>query len=126
MTSVAVSPDGKVLAAALQAESCADAGRVALFTCSENGTLTLEKVMTRCSVRYGNFADNNTVLTADEGRAPEGYGSTDPKGSVSVVDVKAGTADVVYFTAFDNQRENLVSDGIILKKDTAPSVDLEP
>ena len=127
MTSVAVSPDGKVLAAALQAESCADAGRVALFTCSKNGTLTLKKVVTvGVQPDMVTFADNNTVLTADEGEPREGYGSTDPKGSVSVVDVKNGTADVVYFTAFDNQRENLTADGIILKKDTAPSVDLEP
>lgn len=74
------------------------------------------------------FADQNTVLTADEGEPRQGYGSdaADPKGSVSVVDVTAGTADVVDFTSFDDQRDSLVSAGIVLKQNTAPSVDLEP
>ncbi len=49
-----------------------------------------------------------------------------PKGSVSVVDVKNGTAEVVDFTAFDNQWGSLTANGIVLKKNTAPSVDLEP
>ena len=127
MTSVAVSPDGKTLAAALQAEGYADAGRVALFTCAENGSLTLDKVVTvGVQPDMVTFADNNTVLTADEGEPRQGYSTTDPKGSVSVVDVKAGTADVVDFTAFDAQRDSLVLAGIVLKKNTDPSVDLEP
>ena len=129
MTSVAVSPDGKTLAAALQAEGYADAGRVALFTCAANGSLTLDQVITvGVQPDMVIFADHNTVLTADEGEPREGYGEgiTDPKGSVSVVDVKAGTADVVEFTAFDSQRASLTASGVILKKNTAPSVDLEP
>ena len=43
-----------------------------------------------------------------------------------MVDVTAGTADVVDFTSFDDQRDSLVSAGIVLKQNTAPSVDLEP
>ena len=129
MTSVAVSPDGSTLAAALQAEGYADAGRVALFTCSADGSLTLQKVVAvGVQPDMVTFADNNTVLTADEGEPREGYGegTTDPKGSVSVVDVTAGTAAVADFTAFDEQRDALVSAGIVLKKDTTPSADLEP
>ncbi len=72
------------------------------------------------------FVDDNTVLTADEGEPRQGYSATDPKGSVSVVDVKSGTADVVDFTAFDSQRDSLTANGIVLKKGTDPSVDLEP
>ena len=45
MTSVAVSPDGSTLAAALQAAGYADAGRVALFTCNADGSLTLAKLV---------------------------------------------------------------------------------
>ncbi|WP_158098632.1 choice-of-anchor I family protein [Flavonifractor sp. An112] len=129
MTSVAVSPDGKVLATALQAEGYADNGRVALFTCNADGSLTLQKLVTvGVQPDMVTFADNNTVLTADEGEPRQGYGQdiADPKGSVSVVDVAAGTATVVTFDAFDAQRDQLVSAGIVLKKDTAPSVDLEP
>src|SRR5699024_11430548 len=43
MTSVAVSADGTKLAAAIQAEGYADNGRVAVFTCNEDGTLTFEQ-----------------------------------------------------------------------------------
>ena len=45
MTSVAVSPDSATLAAALQAEGYNDAGRVALFTCNADGTLTLKDLV---------------------------------------------------------------------------------
>ena len=38
MTSVAISPDSTTLAAALQAQDSNDAGRVALFTCEEDGS----------------------------------------------------------------------------------------
>ena len=41
MTSVAISPDNTILAAALQAEGYHDAGRVALFACNADGSLTL-------------------------------------------------------------------------------------
>ena len=39
MTSVAISPDNTTLAAALQAEGHNDPGRVALFTCGEDGSM---------------------------------------------------------------------------------------
>ena len=129
MTSVAVSPDGTKLAVALQAEGYSDAGRVAIFTCEDDGTLTLEKLVTvGVQPDMVTFADNNTVLTADEGEPREGYGEgvADPKGSVSIVDVNAGTATVVTFDSFDDERASLVENNIVLKKDTAPSVDLEP
>ena len=129
MTSVAVSPDGSTLAVALQAAGYADTGRVALFTCNDDGSLTLEKLVTvGVQPDMVTFADNNTVLTADEGEPRQGYGqdAADPKGSVSVVDVESGTATVLTFDSFDFQREDLVADGIVLKKDTNPSVDLEP
>ena len=129
MTSVAVSPDGTRLAAALQAEGYADAGRVALFTCGEDGSVVLENLVTvGVQPDMVTFADNGTVLTADEGEPRDGYGDgiADPKGSVSVVDVASATAEVVTFDAFDSQRDDLVASQVVLKKDTAPSVDLEP
>ena len=129
MTSVAVSPDNTTLAAALQAEGCNDAGRVALFTCQADGSLTLKGLVeTGVQPDMVTFADNNTVLTADEGEPREGYGdgAADPRGSVTVVDVAALTGSVVGFDAFDTQRAELAARGIVLKKDTAPSVDLEP
>ena len=129
MTSVAISPDNTTLAAALQAEGHNDPGRVALFTCGEDGSLTLQGLVeTGAQPDMVTFADNATALTADEGEPREGYGenTVDPKGSVTVVDVEKGESTVVDFSAFDSQRDALAEDGVVLKKDTAPSVDLEP
>ena len=129
MTSVAISPDNTTLAAALQAEGHNDPGRVALFTCGEDGSLTLQGLVeTGAQPDMVTFADNATALTADEGEPREGYGenTVDPKGTVTVVDVEKGESTVVDFSAFDNERDALAEDGVVLKKDTAPSVDLEP
>ena len=72
--------------------------------------------------------DGNKVLTANEGEPREGYGegTTDPKGSVTVADLDAQTANTYDFSSLDSSRDVLVADGVLLKKDTAPSVDLEP
>ena len=129
MTSVAISPDSTTLAAALQAQGSNDAGRVALFTCEEDGSLTLEALVeTGAQPDMVTFAGDGVVLTADEGEPREGYGENiaDPKGSVTVVDVEAKESTVVDFSAFDSQRDQLAEDGIVLKKGSAPSVDLEP
>ena len=129
MTSVAVSPDNSMLAAALQAEGYNDAGRVALFSCNQDGTLTLQGLVeTGVQPDMVTFADDNTVLTADEGEPREGYGDSvaDPKGSVTIVDVDSLTSSVVGFDAFDSERESLAAEGVVLRKNTAPSVDLEP
>ena len=127
MTSVAISPDNTTLAAALQAEGHNDPGRVALFTCGEDGSLTLQGLVEAgAQPDMVTFADNATALTADEGEPREGYGenTVDPKGTVTVVDVEKGESTVVDFSAFDAQRDALAEDGVVLKKDTAPSVDI--
>ena len=129
MTSVAISPDSTTLAAALQAQGSNDAGRVALFTCEEDGSLTLEALVeTGAQPDMVTFAGDGVVLTADEGEPREGYGEdiADPKGSVTVVDVEAQESTVVDFSAFDSQRDQLAEYGIVLKRGSAPSVDLEP
>ncbi len=129
MTSVAISPDNTTLAAALQAEGHNDPGRVALFTCGEDGSLTLQGLVEAgAQPDMVTFADNATALTADEGEPREGYGenTVDPKGSVTVVDVEKGESTVVDFSAFDNERDVLAEDGVVLKKGSNPSVDLEP
>lgn len=130
MTSVAVSPDGKTLAAAIQAEGYADNGCVALFSCGADGSLTfLKAIEVGVQPDMVTFTpDGSKVLTANEGEPREGYvtGATDPAGSVTIIHTADGTANTVDFTAFDSQRDALVQKGIVLKKDTAPSVDLEP
>lgn len=111
------------MAAALQAQGSNDAGRVALFTCEEDGSLTLEALVeTGAQPDMVTFAGDGVVLTADEGEPREGYGENiaDPKGSVTVVDVEAQESTVVDFSAFDSQRDQLAEDGIVLKKGSAP------
>lgn len=132
MTSVAVSADGTKLAAAVQAEGYADNGRVAVFTCNADGTLTFEQACeTGVQPDMVTFTpDDSRILTANEGEPREGYadGAVDPAGSVTVITVADGTAVNVDFTAYDSneERQKLVDAGIVMKKDTIPSEDLEP
>lgn len=130
MTSVAISPDGSKLAVAIQASGYADPGMVALFACQADGSLTL---LSTASVGVQpdmvTFADQNTLLTADEGEPRQGTEGTDPKGSVSVVTIgedNALTARVVTFDDFDAQRAALTASGVLVQKDKQPSVDFEP
>lgn len=134
MTSVAVSPDGRLLAVALQDNDYSKPGRAAVFSCSENGGLTLVG-MTDTGVQPDMITFNNDgslILTANEGEPREGYGSqaTDPKGSITIITAASNqnglSSQTVGFESFDAQRDQLVSDGIIIKKETAPSLDLEP
>ena len=131
MTSVAVSPDGKTLAAALQAKGYADAGRVALFTCNSDGTLTFVRAI-EVGVQPDMLTftpDGSKILTANEGEPRMGYanGVSDPAGSVTIIDTATGSANTVGFDAFDGEkRQELVKAGVVLMKNTQPSVDLEP
>ena len=66
------------------------------------------------------------ILSANEGEPREGYEAIDPMGSVTVVDLTENTAVTYTFESLDSSRAALISDGVLLKTDTAPSVDLEP
>ncbi len=129
MTSVAVSPDQSMLAAALQARDYNDPGRVALFDCQADGSLTFKGLaVTGVQPDMVTFASDALILTADEGEPREGYGegTVDPKGSVTMVDGESLESQIIGFDAFDSQVQALAEQGVVLKKDTAPSVDLEP
>lgn len=130
MTSVAVSPDGSRLAVAIQAENYAENGVVALFACEKDGSLTLlSTVGVGVQPDMLTFADNSTILTADEGEPRDGSDAEDPKGSVTIIRIdseKNMTAKSVYFDGFDSKRDALTSAGVLIQKETAPSVDFEP
>lgn len=131
MTSVAVSPDGKTLAVAMQDADYTKPGRVLFFDCGKDGGLTYSGIaITGVQPDMVTFTeDGSKVLTADEGEPREGYsadGAVDPAGSVTVIDVDTKSASIVDFKAFDPKRGELAESGVVLKKDTAPSVDLEP
>ena len=130
MTSVAVSTDGKKIAVAIQAENYAEKGVAALFSCAQDGSLTLlSTVKVGVQPDMITFADNSTILTADEGEPRDGVNGTDPKGSVSIVKIgqdNALTANTVYFDSFDQKREELTAKGVLIQKNTQPSTDFEP
>lgn len=131
MTSVAVSPDGKTLAVAMQDAVYKKSGRVLFFDCNKDGSLTYSGIaVTGVQPDMVTFTEDGArVLTADEGEPRGGYtaaGAVDPEGSVTVIDTKTKVATVVDFTAFDSKRGELAAAGVVLKKNTAPSVDLEP
>lgn len=133
MTSVAVSPDGKTLVAAIQSEDYAANGRAALFACKKDGSLTfLQTIETGVQPDMITFTpDGNKILIANEGEPRMGYGekTVDPAGSVTIIRMngakKVTKAD---FSHYDSKKERqaLVDAGIVLKKGTAPSVDFEP
>ncbi|OUQ55929.1 hypothetical protein B5E58_11510 [Tyzzerella sp. An114] len=130
MTSVAVSPDGTMLAVAIQAEGYNANGRVAIFKCNDDGTLKfIQTIETGVQPDMVTFTpDGSKILTANEGEPREGYTSEDPKGTITIIDVETKTPVNVDFTAYDTAeaRQSLVDKGIVIKKNTNPSVDFEP
>ncbi|RHW40192.1 1,4-beta-xylanase [Lysinibacillus yapensis] len=132
LTSIAVHPTQNVIAASVQAEGYNDYG-YAVFLTGEGKLLSAVKV----EAQPDNIAfspDGTKALTSNEGEPREGYGANivDPQGSISVIALQKSfenlQAETINFEAFDSaeKRAQLVADGVILKKDTKPSVDLEP
>lgn len=130
MTSVAVSPDGSLIATALQDADYEEEGRIALFSSDSDGSIELLKVYEAgIQPDMVTFSpDGRYVLTADEGEPREGYGEDDPEGSVTVVSLENDIVSVIGFEAFDNPlaRKALADKGIIMQKGTVPSEDFEP
>ena len=130
MTSVAVSPDGTKVAAAIQAEGYADRGLAALFACGADGALTLlGTAQVGVQPDMITFADDHTLLTADEGEPRKGTEGEDPKGSVSIISIGADgsmTAVSRGFEQFDSQRDALTKAGVLVQKNRLPSADFEP
>ena len=72
--------------------------------------------------------DSKYILTANEGEPREGVGEgiVDPQGSVTIVNLESGESKLATFKKFDDKRDELLNDNVILMKDAKPSVDLEP
>lgn len=130
MTSVDVNKEKKLVAVALQAAGYDDNGRIAVLDYEGN---LLKLAMAGKQPDMVVFTpDGSKILCANEGEPREGYQAADPEGSVTVVSVSGAgnsaevSAQTIGFEAFDAQRAALVSDHVILKKNTNPSVDFEP
>ena len=132
MTSVSVNSDLDIVAVALQEADYMKDGRVAILNL-EGSLLAL--LPAGCQPDMVTFTPDGTkILTANEGEPRNGdlgNPAADPKGSVTIItlngnDIAASVSENIYFDEFDEQRGKLVEEGIILARDAAPSLDLEP
>lgn len=130
MTSVAVNTEKDLVAVAVQAAGTNDAGLIVLMDYHNNIVNVIDAGVQPDMVTF--TKDGNMVLSANEGEPREGYGegTTDPMGTITVVDLSNGAknaeAQNITFEDWDAKRDELAEAGVIIKKETAPSVDFEP
>ena len=126
ITSVDVNTDRDLVAIAVQNADYAANGVIVTLDYEGNFQAKYEAGVQPDMLTFS--PDGNLILSANEGEPREGYGegATDPMGSVTVVDLTTGNATTYTFESLDSSRNALINDGVLLKTDTAPSVDLEP
>lgn len=131
MTSVAVSPDGNNLAVAVQHKEYNKNGIIVTYRCGDDGSLSNPAIY-EAGVQPDmvTFADNQTILCADEGEPREGYGedAVDPEGTVTIVNILKKTSMHVGFESFT--ADSLINKNVLLGTvdgtPMEPSKDLEP
>ncbi|WP_052344309.1 choice-of-anchor I family protein [Bacillus ndiopicus] len=129
VTSISVNTELDLIVAAVQAAGTNDNG-LAVFL-DYDGTIQHIVEAGKQPDMITFTPDGKKVLVANEGEPRDGYDkAVDPEGSVTVIDLANGvtnaTAQTVTFKALDERREELVASGVIIKKNTLPSVDFEP
>ncbi len=133
ITSIDINTNEKMIAIAVQGATYKDNGSIVILNYDGKYIKHFEAGVQPDMVTFSH--DYKYLLSANEGEPREGYssaGATDPKGSITIIDIKKGvnkaTAQTIGFDKFDSQeaRATLVENGVLLKPDTAPSVDLEP
>lgn len=126
ITSVAINTELDVVAVAVQHSDYTAGGAIVLLNYDGSFKAAYPAGIQPDMVTFA----GSKVLTANEGEPRRGYeqGAVDPQGSVTVVDLSSDNpaAVTIGFESFDDDRDELVADGVILKKGAAPSVDLEP
>jgi len=126
ITSVAVSPEGDSIALSLPADPATEDGKVAILDL--NGKL-LSSVNVGVLPDMITFTpDGNYILTANEGQPSDDY-TIDPEGTVSIIDISAGTTNVsqdkVTTVRFDDS-VNIDADVRIAKPGATYAEDFEP
>lgn len=114
MTSVAVDPVNDHVVIALQAADYTAAGRIAVLDYDGNLLNSYKTGVQPDMVTVS--SDGKWILTADEGEPREGYGAgtTDPAGSVTLVNTQTDEAKVIGFDGFDSAA--LAGQGILFNK----------
>lgn len=134
ITSIDINTNEKIIAIAVQGATYKDNGSIVILNYEGKYINHFEAGVQPDMVTFSH--DYKYLLSANEGEPREGYavaaGVMDPKGSVTIIDIKKGvgkaTAQTIGFDKFDSKeaRAALVENGVLLKPNTAPSVDLEP
>lgn len=127
--SVAVS--NGILAAAISANPSTDPGIVMFADTDGDNQVTVSVGALPDMITF--TPDGTKLLSANEGE-PNGDYSIDPEGSVSIIDVTGGLADIdqsdvttLNFNAFDSQLATLLAEGVrIFGPGASVSQDLEP
>ncbi|WP_052087837.1 choice-of-anchor I family protein [Paenibacillus wynnii] len=133
ITSIDVNTKDKIIAIAVQGATYKDNGYIVVLDYAGNYLKHFEAGNQPDMVTF--TPDSKYILSANEGEPREGYtapGAVDPKGTVTIVDIKKGlnkaSVATIGFEAFDHTgaRAALIADRVLLKPNTVPSVDLEP
>ncbi|PZV09399.1 MAG: bifunctional metallophosphatase/5'-nucleotidase [Leptolyngbya sp.] len=120
-----------IVAIAIEAEEKTDPGSVAFFDVDGNflSTVTVGALPDMLTFT----PDGTKVLVANEGEPNADY-SIDPEGSISIIDLSGGVANLTQanvttagFTAFNDQRNALIADGVrIFCPNANVAQDVEP
>ena len=128
LTSVAVDTVNDHIALAVQAEEYDEAGRVLLLDYDLDVITTFETGVQPDMVTF--TPDGSCILTADEGEPRDGYGegTTDPAGTVTIIDLANETITYAGFGDFtaDELTQAGVLIGIVDGVALEPEYDLEP
>ncbi|MCM3601761.1 choice-of-anchor I family protein [Robertmurraya korlensis] len=134
ITSIDINTNEKIIAIAVQGATYKDHGSIVILNFEGKYIKHFEAGVQPDMVTFSQ--DYKYLLSANEGEPREGYataaGAMDPKGSITIIDIKKGvekaTAQTIGFDKFDSKeaRAALVENGVLLKPNTAPSVDIEP
>ena len=126
ITSISINNERKEIAVSVQEQDYTKDGKIVIV--DYDGNL---KAIYECGVQPDMITytpDSKYILTANEGEPREGVGEgiVDPQGSVTIVNLESGDSKLATFKKFDDKRDELLNDNVILMKDAKPSVDLEP
>lgn len=126
ITSISINNERKEIAVSVQEQDYTKNGKVVIVDYDGNLKSIYEAGVQPDMITY--TPDSKYILTANEGepRSGVGEGIIDPQGSVTIVNLESGESKLATFEKFDDSRDKLLNDKVILMKDAKPSVDLEP
>lgn len=122
-----------IVAVAIENEDTQSPGTVAFFKADGNFELLSSVTVGALPDMLTFTPDGRKVLVANEGEPSDSY-AVDPEGSISIIDMSASVVNVTQddvttagFTTFNNQKDELVTEGVrIFGPDASVAQDFEP